>query len=396
MRIDEAWQKYTADCEAMRQRFLDDPMCEKYPYFRASAHFILLQNQALAYNLVMAAQPNAPLFAKHRFLEPMLYTANQPNPDFAYQLAFLNGARRWRITGKRNTAHCVDLQVARGWWGDADLGQSTNYDLDDFEIAPDGSFEIIASAEPHDGNWIRLDAEAPLINIQVRPAMYDWENEVPPSFTIEALDAKLDFSPILSETEIIRRLLACGEMLKHCVGRWTTRGSARLVKLAGMNNFMWAQGDASRGGASPLQTYGQLAYEIGRDEALIIEVDAPKATYWGLSLGTWWWETIDPTHHMSSINGHQAIISSDGKFRAVLSHRDPGVPNWLDPVMWDAGVVLFRLYRPEGEFPVSTKKVSFAELSKHLPLDIGMVTPEQRQQQIKKRGDAVLRWYGYH
>ena len=159
---------------------------------------------------------------------------------------------------------------------------------------------------------------------------------------------------------------------------------------------MWAQGDASRGGASPLQNYGQLAYEVEREEALIIEVDAPKAVYWGLSLGTWWWETIDPTHHMTSINGHQAVISNDGKFRAVISHRDPGVPNWLDPVMWDAGIVLFRLYRPEGEFPVTTKKVSFAELSKHLPQDIGMVTPEQRQQQIKKRGAAVLRWYGYH
>lgn len=395
MQIEEAWQKYNADCEAMRQRFLEDPMCEKYPFFKANAHFVLLQSQAMAYNLVMSAHPDRPLFWKNHFFEPMQFTAHQPNPDFAYQLVFLNGARRWRITGKRNTAHCVDLQVARGWWGDPDVGESDNYDLDDFEIGPDGSFEIIASADPQPGNWIQLNANAPLVNIQVRPAMYDWETEIPPTFAIEALDAKDDFSPILSEDEIIRRLLACGEMLKHCVGRWTTRGSARLVKLAGMNNFMWAQGDASRGGASPAQRYGQMAYEIGHDEALIIECDAPKATYWGISLGTWWWETIDPTHHMTSINGHQAVIGSDGRFRVVLSHRDPGVPNWLDPVTWDAGIVLFRLYRPEGEFSVTTQKIPFAALAEHFPEDIGTVTPDHRRQQIRKRGDAVLGWYGY-
>jgi hypothetical protein len=395
MDIQEAWQKYTADCEAMRQRFLDDPMCEKYPFFRANAHFVLLQTQAMAYNQIMTAHPDRPVFMRHHFFEPMRYTAHQPNPDFPYQLVFLSGARRWRITGIRNSAHWVDLQVGRGWWGDPEYAELDNYDLDDFEIRADGTIELIASADPQPGNWIRLDRDAPLINIQVRPAMYDWDNEVPPSFKIEALDAIADFSPILSEEETVRRLLACGEMVKFCIGRWTTRGSSRLVKMVGMNNFLWSWGDPTRGGANPLAHYGQLVYELRRDEALIIEADAPTAAYWGISLGTWWWETTDPTHHMTSINGHQAVISSDGKFRAVLSHRDPGVPNWLDPVIWDAGIVLFRLYRPKGEFPVSTQKVDFAELGKHFPQDIGIVTPEQRKQQIKKRGEAVLRWYGY-
>ena len=35
-------------------------------------------------------------------------------------------------------------------------------------------------------------------------------------------------------------------------------------------------------------------------------------------------------NRQSSLNGHQAVLDPDGVFRAVISARDPGVPNWLD------------------------------------------------------------------
>jgi hypothetical protein len=165
--------------------------------------------------------------------------------------------------------------------------------------------------------------------------------------------------------------------------------------MAGMNQFVSFYGDASRGGATPLAQYGQAVYELAEDEALIIETENPDAPYWGVSLGTWWWETIDPTNYQSSINGHQAVLDSDGKFRAVLTRRDPGVPNWLDPVCWDVGIILVRWYRAAKEQHITTKKVSLAQVREHLPADTPVVTPAQRAEEIDRRRRAVMGWYGY-
>lgn len=396
MNIEQAWQKYLDDCEQMRRIFLRDPMAEKYPQLKANAHFILQQTQALAYNHVMATRLDHPWFISHHYLEPIFYTAHQPNPDFHYQVAFVNSARRWRIVGRRNSAHWVDIQVSRGWWGEHDYAGLDNYDLDkDFEIRPDGSFEIVASEERVPGNWIRLDSSNRGNAIHLRPAMYDWDNETPPQLYIEPLDDKPS-APVIHDTdEIVRRLDLCGEMIKHSIGRWTTKASPKLLKMAGMNQFVTYRGDPARGGANPLAQYGQAVYELGHDEALIIETDQPDAEYWGISLGTWWWETTDHVYHKSSINGHQAVFDSDGKFRAVLTRRDPGVPNWLDPAGWDVGIILLRWYRARNEQRVATKKVPFAELRKHLPPGTPMVTPEERKTEIERRSHAVMRWYGY-
>jgi hypothetical protein len=394
--LEAAWQQYLADCEQMRQQFLRDPMVGKYPHLATNAHFVLQQTQAMAYNQVMAPRQDIPVFTSHHYFEPLIYTAHQPNPDFCYQIVFLNSARRWRITGQRHTAHWIDVQAFRGWWGEHDYGGLDNYDLDkDFDIAADGSFEIVASAEKVEGNWIRLDPANTNNVLMVRVALYDWDNEVPPHFAIEVLDDEPAAPVIHDSEEIIRRLHLSGEFIKHCVGRWTTKGSPKLLKMAGMNQFVSFYGDASRGGANPLAQYGQAVYEIGPDEALIIETENPDAPYWGISLGTWWWETTDPTNYKNSINGHQAVLDSDGKFRAVLTRQDPGVPNWLDPVCWDVGIILLRWYRATKEQHIATKKVPLAELRRHLPADTPVVTPAQRAEEIDRRRRAVMGWYGY-
>ena len=44
----------------------------------------------------------------------------------------------------------------------------------------------------------------------------------------------------------------------------------------------------------------------------------PTALYWSVSLGNYWWETIDYANRQSSLNGHQAVVDDDGVFRAVV------------------------------------------------------------------------------
>ena len=51
-----------------------------------------------------------------------------------------------------------------------------------------------------------------------------------------------------------------GEMIKHGIGRWTTRASPKLLKLAGMNQFVSYRGDPARGGWAALaRVLGDIA-----------------------------------------------------------------------------------------------------------------------------------------
>ena len=55
-------------------------------------------------------------------------------------------------------------------------------------------------------------------------------------------------------------------------------------------------------------------------------------------------DALEYVYRLSSINGHTASVSSDGRFRAVIAIDDPGVPNWLDPAGYTEGGIYGRWY----------------------------------------------------
>ena len=65
-------------------------------------------------------------------------------------------------------------------------------------------------------------------------------------------------------------------------------------------------------------------FELKPDEALILELEPPKGVYWSISLGNPWLETIHYGRHQSSLNGHQAVIDSDGILRVVICRDGSG------------------------------------------------------------------------
>ena len=72
-----------------------------------------------------------------------------------------------------------------------DTRDFANLTAEQLKVEPDGSFEIIASADEHPGNWLPLDPAAR--QIVIRQYFKDWERETPAAFQIERLDA--DASP---------------------------------------------------------------------------------------------------------------------------------------------------------------------------------------------------------
>jgi hypothetical protein len=142
-------------------------------------------------------------------------------------------------------------------------------------------------------------------------------------------------------------------------------------------------------------TYNIMAYEVGPDEALIIEVDPPNPKFWDIQLGDTWNQALDYIYHQTSLNMGQAPVDADGKIRIVLAHRDPGVRNWLDAYDTPRGTILVRWYFAQGQALPTAQLTPFAELDRRLPAATARVTPDERQAQLTKRRRALERRYNW-
>jgi hypothetical protein len=252
----------------------------------------------------------------------------------------------------------------------------------EFDINPDGSFEVILSNTEQPGNWLRLP-DGPG-NIVIRQYYYDWLTEEPASLVIERVGAQYPPAPRTSADveaglEMLTRWIrtvpaAC----RHAVeGHYTAPDDAlEFVPL----DFGWAD-----------LMYGKGHYTCAPDEAVIVEVTPPVAPYWGIQLVTHYWEALDWHQRQTSINGHQAQVDDDGVFRAVISHTDPGVPNWLDTAGRPNGLIAARYFRAETTTVPTLRTVPLAKLRDELPASTPTVSAEQRQESLRARALSVRR-----
>ena len=393
--MDAAWRAYQDEFETLRGMLYGSALAAE-PANQARAHRWLMQAQALAYNLVIAPDQSRPRFFVNTVFEPGIYDWILPNADFLYRYAFVDGAGRFRITGRRGGSHFLEAQTIGGFFGDSDLKLLSTYDFDKFARNADGDFEIIVSAERPDDcpNWIAIDPARGNNTIIVREAFYDWNAEAKSELRIESLDPPKPAAPP-DEAEFIRRLGAASRFMWFCFKTFSGGLTQQVLDAVGTNRFLLVDTSKDEHASNPSAGYVPAVYDLKPGEAMIIEVDAPKARYWNLHLGDVWWQVTDFTHHQSSLNGHQAIPDGDGKVRIVIAAEDPGVANWLDPVGNPKGVALLRWYFTDS-YPTPAARVVPARLVlTELPLDTVLVTPSQRREALAARQDAVLRRYGY-
>jgi hypothetical protein len=139
-------------------------------------------------------------------------------------------------------------------------------------------------------------------------------------------------------------------------------------------------------GSSWPQVYLEGLYEIAEDEALIIETELPESVrYWSFLVTDDLFATIDWTNRQSSLNGHQARLDADGRFRGVVAAQDPGVPNWLDTGGCLSGAIQGRWNRASSAPHPSLTRVPLSEVRQHLPEDTPVVGPEDRDHALRRR-----------
>jgi hypothetical protein len=384
----DAWRSYLAMVEEAKSLALASHWIQS-PQERAQALYFISMLQAYGFNTYMGPRQAYPTFFSHHFYTPVEYNWGAPSPDFRYYWTAIDGARTYRIWGRRGTTKWLDIQAQRGWWGDADQSNLGNWDVDDFQLGPDGGFEIIASPDRHDGNWISLDPDAHNICLLVRDIWDDWENDIGAEIHIELLDPQSCDSVFLDEAEVEKRLRKIGFQTRYSVQTFLA-SMDRIEANAGRNRF-WAPPSDTSIGFNPKACYYLAIYDLAPDEALIIETELPNARYWSLQMGNNFMQTTDYRFHQSSLNNNQARRDTDGKVRLVVAGRDPGVPNWIDTAGLQQGFMQWRWYLSDRFPKPDTRKVRIEAVRNHLPPDTPVVSPQQRLADLDRRRALVGR-----
>lgn len=311
------------------------------------------------------------------------------NPDFIYATASIDGSGQYLLCGERGDALFLLMDITAGGLGVMEpLGPSLGMvDFDDLKLDAFGRFSLMLSGErptDWDGDWHRLDPAA--LSLSLRQASYDWGQGRDAGVAIERVDRQ---SPgrRWTEVEIVERLDALAAY------------PARLAEMAlgfiagqrakGLWNRFEHDDWAGRGGVEG-QHYFQGLFRLDPGKVLLLECDVPdQVRYWNVQLNDMNWMTIDWMNNQSSLNGGQASIDADGRFRSVIAVDDPGIANWLDTGGRDEGAIMLRFTgassRPEPRLTVIDRN----EIERHLPPGTRKVDREERLRQLRARRRGV-------
>jgi hypothetical protein len=386
--FEAAWTKYYETIEAIRKKVQAIEWMRR-PGARDAALYYMLQVQATAFNMAIGSRRDYPTLSLHTTYAPILYSLSNHSADFNVRFGLVDGSRSYRIWGKRNGSLFIDIQIVSKLWGTRGARKVGNYDVDQF-VGSDGSFEFIASATPQADNWIALDADSVDNLILLREAFDDWEKPRA-QINIQRIDDGRPGRLALPETELVRRLALAGDYITFYAWDWSAELTTRILAEVGTNCFHHAIFAADQGaGNNPTAFYPGAVYDLGDDEAIVIETEIPQARYWNIQLADPMWQVLDFTYHHTSINGRQAHLDSDGRFRAIISARDPGIANWLDVIDNPFGIALWRFYGSSSRVePRVVYKGSLDRALKTLPLSTPRVSAAERAAILARRTAAA-------
>jgi hypothetical protein len=318
-----------------------------------------------------------------------VFNAASTNPDFIYYQSAVAGEGVYRISGVRGDALFILFDLSAGGIGVMDeLGPSTGqFEIDDLVLDRDGCFELILSSEKpagHEGNWQYMDPATTVLSM--RQAAYDWGSGADGRFAIERTDCPIQ-APVFDAQQIAHRLSRLMAHPKRFAGMWMGHMAGQRAK--GLYNDFELDDWAGKGGVAG-QYYYQGLFKLTPGEVLLLETDLPdNCLYWNVQLADPLWNTIDWMNRQSSLNGGQAHIDSDGKFRAVIAAQDPGVPNWLDPGPCSDGSIMLRWTKSDSGPRPRLTSVPPAGLQALLPADTPAISFEQRQLSLRERRRGV-------
>jgi hypothetical protein len=326
------------------------------PFDRAEGwRYLTRLTRAALETFVEAADPTAPEFRRtaHETIK-----MGMDNPDNVYLSAPVNGAFEYRIRGRRGTVHYLGFGTQKGNYGATGSLNTTGYlEAQDLVLGPDGSFEIAVSAKEHPGNWLPMAPESRMV--VVRQTRLDHAREELATLQIERIDGPNQPRP-LDPLRIERALRSAPGFVLGCARLFESWAQDWKKHVNELPRFDPAKALAA--GGDPNIAYYHSYWELGPDEALVIEVVPPECDYWNFQVSNHWLESLDYRYFRIHLNRHTAKLRPDGSVRVVVAHEDPGVENWLSTCAHARGTMCWRWIRAREHPQPRTRVVRFSEL----------------------------------
>jgi hypothetical protein len=281
------------------------------------------------------------------------------NPDNLYQYARLNGNNDYLVRGHRGSVSYLSFGSQKGGYEtDGKMIQTGFIDAPRMQFDADGNFELVLSRHPQPGNWLPLEAESNAL--VVRQTFLDRRKEKPARLTIERIGAEAGPQP-LDPPKLHGGLLKAAQFVENTAklfADWAQGYQAHANRLPPADQAL-----CQAVGGDPNIFYYHSYWSLQEDEALLIEVErVPECRFWNLQINNYWMESLDYRYHRICINKHGAQLNGDGGVTLVLSHADPGLPNWLQTAGHRNGTLCLRWVEAKEWVHPATRVVKLAEL----------------------------------
>ncbi|WP_213004009.1 hypothetical protein [Parahaliea maris] len=309
------------------------------------------------------------------------------NPDSIYRVIPVSGEERYVIRGRVAERRLVENYFTL--WSPT-MQTVGLLDGKDLVVDSEGYFEIYVDSDPQGSraNHVRTGPEAH--EFYIRDVIFDWAEDRANELSVERIGGPPSRPP-RSEAENVA-------LIRDYLNKWalnTTRWNAQAMDRT-PNEFSYTI-DRDSDGALRNQIYimGNFALPDS-DTALVLDVNMGGAGYFIAPITNVWGTSNEIVERTGCLNSHQAMPNGDGTYTFVLSLRDPGLHNWLDPDDLAEGILTLRWAefaggRPGGDLGVRSRLVPLGQLAQTLPADTPLVDPAGRRRQLSARG-ASYAW----
>ena len=320
----------------------------------AAGHRTLMHLVGAGLDLFFEADGATPVWRRAHWAGRKFYG---DNADCIYHMAQIDPSCTYRIRGNIAGASYTSFTVDGGGIDErfppARVVSSIHDGL--FDVAADGSYEIIASPDPQEGvAWLKLEPDAGCIETRhyyetVAPVAADLSFCIPLSIELIAGEPRrVSFEDGIARD--IRRLSTFIRGLTQRRAPGATATPNRFNPPAGWNT------DKGYGAVDIVNMV--TPYVLEPNEGLVIEGRFPKCRFGSIALWNRYLQTLDYAHHQVSLNRAQTKLNDDGTFTIVIAERDPGMPNWIETTGVNRGTIYVRYILPEEEpTPLETRLI---------------------------------------
>ncbi len=280
------------------------------------------------------------------------------NPDYAYFAAKLEAGSRYALRGQLGEASRIGFGIYSGALGTPTGLVCDGYlDSQDLKLDAQGRFEIQIGPDEEPGKGLRTGPSTNNFNARIT-LLHRAEDRLP-DLELVRLDSAAK-PPPLDPSAFSNGLERAGRILEGTVGQflvWTTSFEAHRHEVREIDPKLSAaaQGD-------PKTRYFYSYWEIGEDEAFVVDLEPPACEYWNLQIGNHWLESFDFMSFKTHVNQATAVADEKGRVRVVIACRDPGVPNWLDTAGHARGGLALRWVGAEWIPKTTSRVVRLSEL----------------------------------